>query len=147
MIDPTIACAIIGSVTSIISGTAMVMVRLASGERRRRERISADERSHERAERAAEREACEARFIALSKEIQSVRSDYSGEMVAALRESSKAMTVSAIAQQEGTRVLDRVCRRLEGLPCAREAIERRSLRDSTPQASDAIVENTKRTHP
>lgn len=145
MIDPTTLIELGVSIGAAIASGAFAGVKLVSRrftklERDAREeramaaKLLAEERAREREDRIAERLSCEQRFLALSSEIREVRAQQAGELAHALRESSVALSTAAQAQREGNAVLNRVCSRLEGLPCARDAAERRAVSDPTPPA-------------
>ncbi len=117
IIDAAIGCAtaIAGGVTI---GIKVVGARFARMEREAKE-------DHRR-----ERESCEARFSGLSAEIKQVRDHQTGDMAKVLTANALAMADVAHASREGTAVLDRVCRHLVALPCAKDGAER--LKELTP---------------
>lgn len=141
MIDTTSILEALGTLTTGVGGTVVVMLKAWSKDRARRDRLAAAERDADRLERQSEHVACEARFKALSEEISKVRDQYNANVVGALRESSVAMNTASIAQQEGNRILNRVCQRLDQIPL-QEAFRHSSasLREATPLATDALPE-------
>lgn len=109
---------------------------------RARRKDATDARQDQKDEilRGAEREkACEERYVALGKKIDEVRDTYQTKTTETLMEAAVAIRTAAEVQREGniiqreqTHVLDRVCRRLEGLPCARDEAERPTASEKTP---------------
>lgn len=134
--DPAAIAAVVAAVAAIITPVSVALVRVIKA-RSQAKRAEYAAQQVAAASAGAEVKRCEDRNRELAAEIKEVRDRYESTTTQALKDAAVAITTAAEVQREGnilqreqTRVLDRVCRRIEDM------IPGSRVEEKTPRAGN-----------